>query len=135
MNLGTILHDGEFQYDDGTTGNKLAIIVSNFGKNFLAVKTTSQQHRKSKARGCQINDKPPNYFLPKNSTWFKEDTWIQVDEIFELDFNILSSKNEGKASPPVLSQTVMKELLECALQSEEIEEFYLDFLRFAVKSL
>ena len=134
MKLGTVIHDNKFQYDDGTTGNKLAVIVARFGKNFLAVNTTSRQHRKNKIKGCQINDKPPNYYLPKNSMWFNADTWILLDQIFELDINVLSAKNLNQITQTVLPQDVTKELLKCAIKSEDIEEFYLEMLTGAFDS-
>ncbi|MGI9107672.1 MAG: hypothetical protein ACR2G4_15645 [Pyrinomonadaceae bacterium] len=137
MRLGTILHDKEFQFSNGLPGNKLVIILSTFGKNFLAVKTTSQQHRKNKISGCQIKDKPPNFYIPKNDSWFDEDTWVELDEVYELDFDILTSKMESKiaASKTVLSNELIKGVLNCAIESEDIEEFYLDFLKKTVKKL
>ena len=133
MKVGTILHDKEFQFSNGLPGNKLVIILSPFGKNFLAVKTTSQQHRKNKQSGCQIKDKPPNFFISKNDSWFIEDTWVELDEVYELDFDILSSKLESKiaASKTTLSGDIIQNLLACAVTSQDIEEFYLDFLKTA----
>ncbi len=137
MNCGTILHDKEFQFSDGLTGNKLIIILSNYGRNYLVAVTTSQQHSKNRVKGCQLNDKPANYFIPKNSTWFEEDTWVLLNEVVEVDFDILSYKKEGRIAleKSVLPSTLMKDILNCALKSEDIEEFYLDFLKTVAESL
>lgn len=131
MKCGTILHDREFQFSNGLTGNKLVIILCDFGTNYLVAVTTSQQHRKNKVRGCQIKDRPPNYFLPQNSTWFDVDTWVKLDEVVEVDSDILSSKMAGRVavSRSSLSNELMKDILDCALQSDDIEEFYLDILK------
>src|SRR5712664_3309052 len=94
MNCGTVLFDKKYQFPNGTTGEKLAIVLSEFGVNYLVAKTTSQQHSKRRIPGCQIKDKPLNYFLPKHSCWFDIDTWVELDEVYELDSTIHTYKRQ-----------------------------------------
>lgn len=82
MNCGTLLYDDEFQFSDGTTLNKLIIILCEYGHNYLAALTTSKQHSKGKNEGCQINDIPSNYFISESNNWFNKDTWVVLDEIY-----------------------------------------------------
>lgn len=93
MTPGNILHDKSFQFKDGEIGNKL-LIVLNDGTNYpyIIVKTTSKQKTKGKDEGCQLNDKPPNFFLPKGSCSFELDTWAELIEFYEFDVNQVFTK-------------------------------------------
>jgi hypothetical protein len=138
MNCGTVLHDKAFQFSNGKIGDKLAIVLSEYGTNHLTVKTTTHQNLMNRRAGCQINDKPPNYFLPKNTCWFDFDTWVELDEVYELDNNILQVKKQDGTvieHKGVLDVGLMKKILGCALESEDIEEIYLDVLYTAHKKL
>jgi hypothetical protein len=132
MTCGTVLSDKNFQFSNGKSSPKLLIVLCEFGTNYLILVTTSQPHSKGKKSGCQNKDKPPNYFLPKGSCWFDDDTWVQLDEVVELDSTIQGyKKKDGTVVEykDVLPTALMKHILDCALESEFIEEFYLDFLR------
>ncbi len=137
MNCGAILYDKQFQFADGTTLDKLIIILSDFGTNYLAVKTTSKIHRKGMNKGCQIKDKPANYFLPKNTCWFNSDTWVELDEVYEIDSSILNSKIVDNVIllKNELPYDLKKDVLKCALQSLDIELFYLEFIERAYENL
>lgn len=127
MNCGTVLYDKEFQFSDGSTINKLAIVLSEYGKNLIVAKTTSRRYSRNSKAGCQASDNPPNYFLPKNYCWFKSDTWIELDEAFELDSNILHYKIQDDViivHENVLSASLTRDILKCALQSKRIDIDY-----------
>ncbi|HEV7681081.1 MAG TPA: hypothetical protein VGO68_03080 [Pyrinomonadaceae bacterium] len=66
MNPGTILTDTQFLYSDGTTGNKI-LIVLNDGEvgHYIVIKITSKDKYKSLIYGCQSDDRYPNFYLPK----------------------------------------------------------------------
>lgn len=132
MTCGTVLYDKHFQFSNGQSSPKLLIILCEFGTNYLVLVTTSQAHSKRKKPGCQNGDKPPNYFLPKGSCWFVDDTWVQLDEVIELDSTIQGYKKKDGTTVEhrdALQAATMKSILDCALQSENIEEFYLEFLQ------
>jgi len=128
MNSGTILYDKEFQFsNNGVIIDKLIIVLCEFGINFLVLSTTSQQHSKNKTAGCQIKDRQPNYFLPQGSCWFNKDTWVELSEFHEMDFYILEQKKADRIvlHRSVLPTELMKDIIKCALTSEDIEGFYL----------
>lgn len=139
MNCGTILRDQSFQFSDGPAGNKLIVVLSEFGVDHLVVKVTSQPHSKGSISGCQINDRPPNYFIPSGTTWFDADTWIELDECFEYVSYIRQEKEkDGTVHQPqgaLLSNELMKSVIDCALLSEDIDEFYLDHLALMRKKM
>ena len=138
MKCGTVIYDKNFQFHDGSTKDKLAIIVAEFGSNYLVVKTTTNQRSRNAVRGCQISDKLPNYYLPKNSSWFDDNSWIELNEVFEIDGNVLQSKVKSGALTiyeNVLPDSLIKEILHCALQSVDIDTFYLEFIERAYNAL
>lgn len=112
------------------------IVLSEYGNDFLVALTTSQQHNKKRVQGCQINDTPPNYFIPKNTNWFELDTWILLNEALQLDSNILSQKKGNiKLHENVLPIHLIKDILKCTLSSEDIDEFDLEFIQRAFDKL
>lgn len=132
MNCGTVFHDKNYQFRHGNASPKLLIVLCEFGTNHLVLVTTSKPHSKGKRPGCQNADTPPNYFLPKGSCWFDDDTWVQTDEIIELDSTIQGYKKKdgtGIEYKEVLPLSLMMSIIDCALQSDFIEEFYLEFLK------
>ncbi|HKS10248.1 MAG TPA: hypothetical protein VJS13_11920 [Pyrinomonadaceae bacterium] len=132
MNCGTIFRDQHFQFSDGPEGNKLAVVLCEYGTDYLVVKTTSRVHRKGSTAGCQITDTPPNFFLPQRSAWFETDTWIELDECFEYRSYIQKEKVKDGTSHQLhgaqLPLELMKQIIDCALQSEDIDEFHLEHL-------
>lgn len=125
MNCGTILYDTKFQFPDGSIIDKLIIILCDFGTDYLVVQTTRQQKFKKKVYGYQISDKPPNYFIPENTSWFKDNTWVLLNEIFEYNSDTFYYKKQDNIAfhRNVLSKELMKEIFQCALKSEDIELF------------
>jgi hypothetical protein len=74
-----------FRFSDGTTGKKILVILNDGSVGYyIVVKTTSQNTHKSSNEGCQTQDRYPNFFLPQNSCCLKKETWIGLDEFFEL---------------------------------------------------
>lgn len=137
MNCGTILYDTKFQFPDGSITDKLIIILCDFGTDFLVVQTTRQQLGKNKVAGCQLADKPPNYFIPANSAWFKDDTWVRLDEVFEYNSTQYHYKKEDGIVfyKNALPMDLMKSILECAIKSEDIDIYYIKILERFYKTL
>lgn len=132
MKCGTVLYDRNYQFPKGQAIDKLLIALCEFGTDYLVFTTTSQAHSKKSVRGCQSADKPPSYFLPKGTSWFNEDTWVELHEVRELPAIIYNQKiKDGTITeyPDVLPAHLMRDILDCAARSDFIEEFYLDFLR------
>lgn len=137
MNCGTLLSDTKFQFPNGSITNKLIIVLCEYGTNYLVAQTTRQQDYKNKVDGCQINDRPPNYFIKGGHEWFNDDTWVRLDEVFEYDSDTFFYKREDGVviERCTLSSTLMKEILECALKSKDIDLYYLEVLERAYDKL
>jgi len=82
MKRGTILFHTNFSYYDGEKGEKLLVILNNQKGNepFLMAKTTKQPKNKSLSPGCI--QKESLFFIEAGKTWFNEDTWIQLFEVY-----------------------------------------------------
>jgi len=131
MTPGTVLLDKQFRFKDGEVAKKL-IVVLNDGTdgNYLTVKTTSQEKKKNRKPGCQINDFPPNYYLPENSCGFLGDTWILLEEVYELDLPSILAKKQNVIVEvkDCLSKELLQEILLCAMDSQDIAQQFLDRL-------
>jgi hypothetical protein len=88
----------------------------------LAVKTTSRQKFKSTGRGCNIEDKLPNFFVPANADIFPKDTWILLDDYFEIKpEDVLNRKFKEEINLiGILGDMVIAELLDCARTSPDV---------------
>lgn len=133
MNCGTVVYDQRYQFPDtGQIIDKLLIVLCEFGLDHLVLTTTSQPENRKAIAGCQIKNKPPTFFLPKGSCWFNKDTWVELHIVNELPSLIHQQKKKGRTVieyPNVLSNELMKQILDCLLQSEYVDEYYLDHLR------
>lgn len=132
MNCGTILHDRDFQFSNtGQTSNKLLILVCTEGECHFVLVVTTTPDRKGKNAGCQATDKQPNYFLPKGSCWFDEDTWVLLDELPDMVDMVLQAKLSAGSAYWVLNpigNELMKGILECAKKSPLLDDFDRDFI-------
>lgn len=131
MTPGTVLFDKQFKFKDGKVGEKLVVVLTDGTcGDYLTVKTTSKQRSKNKKAGCQTNDFPPNYYLPANSCGFKGESWILLEEVYELDLNaILQKKKDGiLVVKDCLSRDLIRDILLCAMDSQDIAEQFLDRL-------
>jgi hypothetical protein len=122
---GTILCDDEFTFSDGTKGQKLSVVL-NDGQSgaYVVIKTTSNPNFKGTTYGCQSSDRYPNFFCPKGSCCLKKDTWIQLDQFFEFMAHELVARHfTGHIKRiGVLPDQILKELLECAINCEDITQ-------------
>ena len=138
MTPGSILYDQQFVFRDKTIGNKLLIVLNDSSSSvYVIVKTTSKQKHKNKKSWCQANDKPPNFFLPKGSCWFDIDTWIELNEFFEIDLNsILNKKLKGILRHcDSLPKDILKDLLICAINCDDITEAQIQILQNILDNL
>lgn len=137
MNCGTVLYDTQFQFPNGSIIDKLIIVLCDFGTDYLVAQTTRQEKFKNKVAGCQIKDKPSNYFIPEHTSWFKDNTWILLDEVFEYNSDTFAYKKADNIAQhrDVLPKQQLKEILGCALKSDDIEGFYFEFLERTYNNL
>jgi hypothetical protein len=121
---GTILHDQQFPFSDGTKGNKLVVLLTPLvdGYFYIGAKTTSRENRRGKKPGCQHKDIYPNFFIPKGTSTFPTDTWVSLDEFYEFKSTELIQRHfsgEIKTIDNLESSLTIK-LLSCTLQSQDI---------------
>lgn len=137
MNCGTVLYDTQFQFPNGDITDKLIIVFGDFGTDYLVVQTTRQQKSKNKVAGCQITDKPQNYFIPERTYWFNDDTWVLLNEVFEYNSDTFAYKKQDNVAQhrEDLPKELIKDILRCALESDDIELFYLEFIKKAYDKL
>jgi hypothetical protein len=125
MNPGTILHDPQFTFRDGTVGKKY-LVVLNDGKNgiYIVIKTTSQPKHKGRNEGCQSGDRYPNFFVPDGQCCLRGDSWFLLGEFFELKVaDVLQKKFTGQIEHVgELEKDLLIELLACAVDSSDISE-------------
>ena len=131
MTCGTILYDPRFQFRDGAIIDKLIIVIGELGGDYLALITTTNEKGRSVTSGCNQNDRFHNYFIPAKVEWFNKNTWVELDEVHELDGRIYSQKKSDGAVQykATLAVSLMKKILSCALESQDIDLYYLDFIK------
>ena len=92
--LGDVLFDKSFRFNDGTIGEKLFIVLNNPKQNepYLVVKTTSQQDRyKNYKYGC--NSELQIFYIPAGQDNFSKDTFIQLNYIYAYSLKNMLSKS------------------------------------------
>lgn len=138
MTPGSILYDTSFIFKDGEIGKKLLIIL-NDGSNYpyIIVKTTSKQKRKGKDEGCQLNDKPPNFFFPKGSCSFELDTWAELIEFYEFNVNDIFTKRLNKTLElkDSIPKNLLRDFLNCAKNCDDISTKQAEIIEETLKKL
>ena len=87
MNVrGSVYHNPQFIFHDGTVGNKLLILLNTptGDEDYLFVKTTSRQKERTKEPGCRKYYAQGQYFIPKETEGFDDDTWILLYELYPI---------------------------------------------------
>lgn len=135
MNCGTVLYDDEFQFPNGTTINKLIVVLCNYGSDYLVAQTTRQQKKKTTNIGCQPQNTPHNYYIPAKTAWFEDNTWVLLDEVFEYNSTTFTYKKADRVVTlkHKLPELLIKSILECALVSDDIEGIYLEYIERELK--
>lgn len=122
---GTILFDNNFEFNDGTRGRKLLVVLTDGTDGYhVVIKTTSNPNYKGNKFGCQHDDRYPNFFLPAGSCCLDGQSWLQLDQYFEFSSaEFLSWHFSGRINRiGVLPAELTLMLLRCALETEDISE-------------
>ena len=83
MKAGDIVFDADFVHDDGTSGPKLIVLLTDDrGDPVLVVKTTSQSERYSRTPGPALEHRFPAFHLPVGSCSFAKPTWVDLGQVF-----------------------------------------------------
>jgi hypothetical protein len=119
---GLHFFDEDFQFHDGQTGEKLFLVLGTLGSVSLVAKTTSKQHGRGLVFGCQPKDRFHNFYLPPGSCYLKANTWICLDEFYELEHKVMLQKRfDGKVKPVCdLIPALLRQIQDCALISLDL---------------
>lgn len=122
MNPGSIFFDTDFHFHDGENGEKLFVVLGSERGVSVVAKTTSQAYGKGISYGCQPNDRFHNFYLPVNSCYLKKNTWICLNEFYELkQTDLLQKRFSGVVNHICdLTEQIAREVQDCALLSEDI---------------
>lgn len=122
--VGDVLFDKDFVFSDGQTGEKWFVILANVGDstdNVYVARVTSNP-KSDKIEGCHGDDFQPVYFLFSGKT-FKDDTWVQFDQVLIFDFSKASQIKRSTWKKKQLSMKTMNKILCCAAQSIHIDDY------------
>lgn len=122
MTPGSIFFDTDFHFFDGESGQKLFVVLGSDKGVVLVAKTTSQQYGKGINFGCQPDDRFHNFHLPVNSCYLKKNTWVCLDEFYELKHSELLQKRFSGIINPIcdLESTIARAIQDCAIISDDI---------------
>ena len=137
--IGSVYFHKEFEFQDGTVGEKLFVIVNSPSapENYLVCRTTSREKPPYRLRrqGC---DEKRNYFMFfSKDDLFKKDTWVQFDRIFEFTTEQMLQGKFGHKIKYMgcLKPNNVRAVLNCILKSEDVMQKHLTSIRKALKSL
>lgn len=138
MSPGTIFYHKNFKFKNGGTKDKLVIVLAKLDTNeIITVVTTSKNKNKGNLQGCQINDRYPNFYIPKGSSSFRKDTWINLDDFYPFPLQeIFDDKCNGDIEvKSTLDETMFVALLNCSIESQDISDYQEDAIRTCLSSL
>ena len=134
MNTGTVVFDANFEFSDKTIGQKILVVLNDGTEGiFVVLKTTSQSKHKGVNNGCQTTDRYPNFFVAQGQCFLHKDTWIMLDQFFEFDCSDFMAK--GLRTIGQLPVTIIKDLLDCAMNCDDITPTQENLLRQVRASL
>ncbi len=132
MTPGTLCEDSQFMFSDGSIGKKILVVLNDGSTGYyIIIKTTSRDTYKGISYGCQSSDRYPNFFLPKGCCCLHKDTWVMLDQFFEFKaYELLAKHFSGQMRRiGVLPDQIVKELLDCAINCDDVTTLQADVLR------
>lgn len=131
MIAGTLLIYDNFKFSENVQGKKILVVLNDGSVGYyIIVKTISKAIRKNLNYGCQTQARSPCFFLSKHSCGLEKDVWVGLDEFFEFTAcELLARRFSGDIKTiGVLPETVVKELLKCAISCDDILTGQLEIL-------
>lgn len=130
---GEVYFHSRFQYEDGTTGTKLIVVLNQQGEESLCLilKTTSQPARyKNAQKGC--NPTLEVFYIPANWQGFDLPTYIQLLPIFPLTLQefIRNGIHDIIQYKFTLTEDCFRQLLNCLKKyfREYISNYFYDLI-------
>ena len=131
---GAIYFHPSFEFKNGDTGRKLVLLLNTPSKNdpYLFVKTTSRQKNKPLRPGC-IEERSL-FFIPAGTTFFKENTWVELYERYPMRPNDVSKNKDMKLIGNLDIKTLDK-IIDClfAAEGDDIPPIHRRLLRPPLK--
>ena len=130
MNVrGSVYHNPQFTFHDGIVGNKLLVLLNTptGSEEYLFVKTTSKQKGRTKKPGCWKYYAQGEFFIPKGTDCFLEDTWILLFDLYPISPGDIDNSNDWRILKEVsLSAETIQQIINCLFKhhGEDIPEIY-----------
>ncbi len=127
--LGNVLFDKNFRFNDGTVGEKLFIVLNNPKQNepYIIVKTTSQKNRYQNYKyGC--NSKLQMFYIPAGQDNFSKDTFVQLHYYYSYSLQNMLSKSMITRTLEIkdkIDDLTVRQLLNCLKKlKDDIPSYY-----------
>ena len=117
---GKIYHHSKFEFHNGEVGKKYVILLNTPTKKqpYLVVKTTSQKKDKPSTPCCI--EARGLFFIPGGKTFFPEDTWVQLYDLYPLTPNSVSKSKEVQIVGD-LDENLIAEIVDCLFRTREAD--------------
>ena len=130
MKPGTVLFFKDFKFKDGSSKDKLLIVLNQprGEEPYLLCTTTSRKRRRKKELGCHAKE---NYFyIDQDQDGFIKNTWVVFHIVYAFSAPALVSSNfKGKLYQSFdLEPSLWTALKHCILQSMDIDQDYLELI-------
>jgi len=125
LQKGSIFFHTKLKFKNGTEEEKLLVQLNNpnpkKSEPYLFCKTTSKENGKPLKPGC--HPKISLFFIPKRQESFKENTWLQLYEIYAFDAAsvLRDSWNKCLLEKGVIKDLTIRQLMNCIKQISDIE--------------
>jgi hypothetical protein len=125
MTPGAILFHKEFVFRDGTAADKYLVVLAKTESILVVAKTTSKGHRYRNDHGCQAGNYFPAFLLTVGCCCLPLNTWICLDEFFELELNkVTSGVVRGNVRQyGFLTPDLTKDVQACAVSTDDISPY------------
>lgn len=119
--VGEIYFRPDFIFKDGDVADKLILILGESEQSFIVAKTTSQQHSRTAAAGCQGGGTMWHaWHIPLGTSNLSKATWICLDEVYETGKRAFESNVKAGVFKRI-SQIRPCPVLDCVLQSPSVD--------------
>lgn len=135
MTPGALFYDKRFRFHDGEEGRKIFVVMGSGHGVAVVAKTTSQGGRFGDGTGCHSEHRFPYFFLPHGCSCLSKPTWVCLNEYYEFkDAELLQRHFSGEISNiGILPGTITVDMIECALQSDDISPRQAGIVRAALE--
>lgn len=131
MKAGTVLFFNDFKFYDGTTKDKLIILLNTpkTDEPYLVCLTTSRQWKRKNSLGCHSDNN--YYYIDEKQDKFIENTWVVFHNIYEFSHaKILSALLKNNLNDKFdLDINLWSALKNCILKSIDIDQDYLNLIK------